>query len=72
VLAADHLVRYVVGIISELDLGSIYAAYAPELLLGLLVYGYATGIFSSRKLAQATYESLPFIYIAGGQRSSPN
>jgi transposase len=75
VLAADHLVRYVVGIISELDLGSIYAAYgeqggaayAPELLLGLLVYGYATGIFSSRKLEQATYESLPFIYIAGGQ-----
>ena len=75
VLPADHLVRYVVGIIGELDLGSIYAAYgehggaayAPELLLGLLVYGYATGIFSSRKLEQATYESLPFIYIAGGK-----
>ncbi len=75
VLARDHLVRYVVGIISELDLESIYAeygehggaAYAPEVLLGLLVYGYATGIFSSRKLEQATYESVPFIYIAGGK-----
>ncbi len=31
----------------------------------LLLYGYATGIFSSRKLERATYESIPFRYIAG-------
>lgn len=74
VLPRNHLVRFVVELISELDLQSIYArygeqggaAYAPEMLLGLLVYGYASGVFSSRKMERATYESVPFIYIAGG------
>jgi len=75
VLPANHLARFVVSIIGELDLGGIYAgygeqggvAYAPELLLGLLVYGYAMGVFSSRKLERATYEVVPFIFIAGGK-----
>jgi hypothetical protein len=35
-------------------------------MVALLFYGYATGVFSSRKLEQATYESVPFIYMAGG------
>jgi transposase len=41
------------------------APYAPELLFGLLAYGYATDTFSSRKLERATYESAPFRFIAG-------
>ncbi len=65
--------RFIVDIISELDLSSIYReyaelgapAYAPEMLLGLLFYGYATGVFSSRKLERATYEVIPFRFIAG-------
>jgi len=73
-LPADHLARFIVGIIALLDLKAIYAGYAvvggaafaPELLLGLLFYGYATGVFSSRQLEQATYESIPFRFIAGG------
>jgi transposase len=73
-LPADHLARFMVGIISLLDLSAIYACYAlvggeaiaPEILLGLLFYGYATGVFSSRKLERATYESIPFRFIAGG------
>ena len=32
----------------------------------LLFYGYATGVFSSRKIEKATYESIPFRFIAGG------
>lgn len=72
-LPSNHLARFVVDIIAQLDLTAIYAqyapyggeAYAPELLLGLLFYGYATGIFSSRKIEQATFESIPFRYIAG-------
>ena len=44
-------------------------AIAPEILLGLLFYGYATGLFSSRKIEKATYESIPFRYIAGGLKS---
>ena len=38
-------------------------AYHPEMLLALLFYGYATGVFSSRKLEQATYDSIAFRYI---------
>jgi transposase len=34
------------------------------MLLGLLVYGYATGVFSSRKLERATYYSVAFRFIA--------
>lgn len=75
VLPASHLAHFVVRIIGQLDLQPIYAgysekggvAYAPEMLLGLLIYGYATGVFSSRKLERATYEAVPFIFIAGGK-----
>lgn len=74
VLAPDHLARFIVEVIALLDVTAIYAryapvggeAYAPELLLGLLFYGYATGIFSSRKIETATYESIPFRFLAGG------
>ena len=73
-LPPDHLARFVVDAIAQLDLRSIYThygprggqAYAPEILLGLLFYGYATGVFSSRKIERATYETIPFRYIAGG------
>jgi transposase len=40
------------------------AGYHPALLLGLLVYGYASGVFSSRKLERATYDSVAFRFIA--------
>jgi len=74
VLPPEHLARFVVDIISQLDLRQIYQqyseegapAYAPELLLGLLFYGYATGVFSSRRIERATHESIPFRFIAGG------
>ena len=73
-LPSQHLARFVVDIIVQLDLSKIYAGYAPvggeaiapEILLGLLFYGYATGLFSSRKIEKATYENIPFRYIAGG------
>jgi transposase len=73
-LPANHLARFVVDVVAELDLTRIYEryglrggeAYAPELLLALLFYGYATGVFSSRKIEKATYETLPFRFVAGG------
>ncbi len=73
-LPANHLARFVVDVVAELDLTGIYErygvrggeAYAPELLLALLFYGYATGTFSSRKIERATYETLPFRFVAGG------
>ncbi|RPI24155.1 MAG: DDE transposase [Chloroflexota bacterium] len=74
VLPPDHLARFIVWVISRLDMRAIYAkysdvggeAYAPELLLGLLFYGYATGVFSSRKIEKATHESIPFRFLTGG------
>jgi transposase len=44
--------------------GSGSASYHPAMLRGLLVYGYATGVFSSRKLERATYDSVAFRSIA--------
>jgi transposase len=72
-LPPDHLARFVVDTIAHLDLSAIYARYgsrggqpyAPEILLGVLFYGYATGVFSTRKLERATYETVPFRFIAG-------
>ena len=69
----SHLARFVVDVIAQLDLSAIYARYgerggkaiAPEVLLAVLFYGYATGVFSSRKLEKATYEALPFRFVAG-------
>jgi transposase len=74
VLPPDHLARFIARVVLLLDVSAIYAqyapvggeAYAPELLLGLLFYGYATGVFSSRKIEKATYESIPFRFLAGG------
>ena len=73
-LPLNHLARFVVDVITQLDLSQIYASYAPvggiaiapEILLGLLFYGYAAGVFSSRKIERATYESIPFRFIASG------
>jgi transposase len=72
-LPPDHLARFVVDVVAQLDFTAIYArygprggtAYAPEVLFGLLVYGYATGVFSTRKPERATYESAPFRFLAG-------
>jgi len=74
VLPPNHLARFIVDAITQLDLQPIYRrygrrggeAYAPEVLLGVLVYGYATGVFSSRKLEQATSESVAFRFLSGG------
>jgi transposase len=71
-LPEKHLARFVVEVVETLDLramsgsyrGSGSASYHPSMLLGLLVYGYATGVFSSRKLERATYDSVAFRFIA--------
>lgn len=42
------------------------APYPPKMMLALLFYGYAKGIFSSRFITRATYELIPVLYITGG------
>ena len=74
-LPKDHLARFVVDMVGQLNLSSLRDVYAgkgsrpydPALLLSLLFYGYSTGVFSSRKLEQATYDSVAFRYITGNQ-----
>jgi transposase len=74
-LPERHLARFVVEVVDGLDLramsgsyrGSGSASYHPRLLLGLLVYGYATGVFSSRKLEQASYDSVAFRFVAANE-----
>src|ERR1700675_1628259 len=75
-LAQRHLARFVVEVIEGLDLtamsksyrGTGSASYHPAPLLGLLVYGYATGVFSSRKLERATHDSGAFRFIAANDQ----
>lgn len=74
-LPERHLARFVVEVIEGLDLrpmsktyrGTGSASYHPATLLGLLVYGYATGVFSSRKLERATHDSVAFRFIAANE-----
>jgi len=74
-LPEKHLARFVVDVLAGLDLramlgsyrGSGEASYHPSILLGILVYGYATGVFSSRKLERASYDSVAFRFVAANQ-----
>lgn len=71
-LPANHLARFIVEVIDQLDLSRLTQGYArrgsaahhPAVLLAVLVYGYATGVFSSRKIERATYDSVAFRYLA--------
>ena len=74
-LPERHLARYVVEIVEQLNLKVMERAYGtsgsapfhPALLLSILVYGYATGVFSSRKLENATYDSVAFRFVAADE-----
>ena len=75
-LPKDHLARFVVEIVDQLDLSELTRqyrgtgsdAYHPSVMLGLFIYGYATGVFSSRRIEAATYESVAFRYIAANEQ----
>jgi transposase len=77
-LPERHLARFLVDVVAALDLSAIYAsyeagdgrgqsAYAPEMMLRVLLYGYATGVYSSRKIEARTYEDVAFRYLAADQ-----
>ena len=74
-LPEHHLARFVVEIVEQLDLKALESVYGtsgsasfhPALLLSILVYGYATGVFSSRKLENATYDLVAFRFVAANE-----
>jgi transposase len=76
VIAEDDLCMVVDEVVNSLDLSCLYAkvpsegnlSYHPKMMLKILVYGYANGIFSSRKIAKALGENVAFIYLAAWQR----
>lgn len=76
-LPEGHLSRFVADVVGELDLSGIYAgysndsrgmaAYHPQMMAGLLIYGYCAGIFSSRRIERATFEDVAFRFLSGDQ-----
>ena len=79
-LPEHHLARFIVEIVEQLDLKAMERAYGtsgsapfhPALLLSILVYGYATGVFSSRKLENASYDSVAFRFVAADEHPDHN
>jgi len=67
-LPKDHLARFVVDVVEQLDLSGLEQSYAgrgsdahhPAMLVALLLYGYATGTFSSRALERRAMTRSPF------------
>jgi transposase len=77
-LPKHHLAHFVLEVVDALDIAAIEDAiqdkdprgerpYAPRMMLAILVYGYCTGTFSSRRIERRTYEDVAFRYLAGGQ-----
>jgi transposase len=75
-LAEDHLVYFVSDVVDQLDLSAIHAVYErekrgqppydPSLMTKLLVYGYCSGVFSSRRIQKRLQEDIPFKVLAAG------
>lgn len=73
-LNEDSLARFIVEIVNQLDTSKIDAqynasgspGYPPKMMIALIFYSYASGIFSSRKIERATYELIPAIFITQG------
>lgn len=77
-LPEGHLVYYILDLVDELDLGAIERTvqskdprgerpYSPRLMTAVLLYGYAVGVFSSRKIERATYDDVAFRVLAAGE-----
>jgi transposase len=75
-LGDDHLAYFILDVVTQLDLSEIYAPYEqeergfpphhPQMMVGLLLYGYCTGVTSSRKLEKATWEDIATRVVSGG------
>src|SRR2546428_9069721 len=77
-LPENHLVYFVSDVVDQLDLSAIHAVYEkekrgqppydPRLMTKLLVYGYCTGVFSSRRIQKRLREDIPFRVLAAGNQ----
>lgn len=71
-----HLARFISDVVESLDLSAIYGAYQdgrgapayhPAMVVKLLVYGYCTGVRSSRRIERATYDDVAFRFLSADQ-----
>jgi transposase len=77
-LPENHLVYFVSDVVDQLDLSAMHAVYEkekrgqppydPRLMTKLLVYGYCTGVFSSRRIQKRLQEDIPFKVLAAGNQ----
>lgn len=76
-LPSNHLAYFILDLVEGLDLSRIDAAiqkkdprgerpYSPRMMVALILYGYSTGVFSSRRIARATYDVVAFRVLCGG------
>jgi transposase len=75
--AQGHLAWFIIDVVDQFDLAAFYqvhrpdghrhSAYDPKVLLGVLLYGYATGVRSSRQIERRCHEDLAFRVLAGNQ-----
>ncbi len=80
-LTEGHLAYFINDTVDSLDLKAFHARYAgggsrnqpfhPAMMVKVLIYGYATGVFSSRKLARKLHEDVAFRVLAAGNLGSP-
>ena len=77
-LPEDHLARFVTDLVPSLDLSAFYAsyeekdgrgqaAYHPEMMVRLMIYGYCIGVVSSRQIEKRTYEDVAFRYLSADE-----
>lgn len=70
-VSPDHMVHFIMDAVVALDLrlarvnqrGTGSAQYPPSMMLGLLIYCYATGTFASRRIETLTYENVAVRYL---------
>lgn len=77
-LPENHLARFLVDVVNALDLSAIYSsynekdgrglsAYAPPMMVRLLLYGYSTGVYSSRKIQAKTHDDVAFRFLSADE-----
>lgn len=76
-LPPNHVAYFIRDVLQQMDLSEFYRdydssrggqpAYEPSMMLGMLILGYSSGLYSSRKIQKATYESIPFRVLSANQ-----
>ena len=72
-VSSDHMIHFIMDAVKALDLsqarinqrGTGHAQYPPSMMLGLLIYCYATGTFASRRIETLTYENVAVRFLTG-------